>query len=982
MLLTGEGGSSNGAGGAGGGGNSGWKLVLASVPFGAAHLGGELVTELEGRNVGVTWTTAYQRGGGHPSFVDLCTMLVVSILVWSLVGAYLEQVLKDPEYGERRSVCFCAEDLAACCCRRNWGERQSRRKSSNLRSPLLNEDDDDDDDDDAAEENDPHHEAVVMDADTLVIVRRLTKTYKGNVCSPASNTKLAVHGLSFSLQRNQIFCLLGHNGAGKTSTIKAMTNGSFDNGRIRYHLPSSERGSSSNNNNNNQRVQSYDMSSPSDRKHIQSHIGLCPQHDVLWNECTPNEHVRFFARLKGMNDDDIVEEEVKRLVAQIRLPAGDENRPVGEFSGGNRRKVSLATAMVGNPSVVYLDEPTSGMDPSSRRGVWEVLQSLKKGRAIVLCTHFMDEADLLGDRIGIMANGKMAAVGSSLFLKHTFGRGYQLTVRPRYNTSNKDHTITADTTTKKEKKEKIPSPVETAVTTLIPSSALKSSIVRKGKIVQEMYELPLASQTLFPTLLRELERLKVKDLTIGQTTLEEVFLEVGKRLHQKLSGGGEEEKLSDEESTAEKTALDVDASQAAPLPLRYTSTNGSFSSRLLNRLLKEERKSVGACCASSCPRWIRRVCSSFMICKTRWTTTVRSPNMVATQMIIPIVMVTLAFGSTSFFQTTPYVIPPPLALRNFSSFSSGGCAVDLTGFQRNPTARKHVLATLSSLGWNDDAPPSSLSSFVREWSTISDMEKNLTAGLLLPFMSEASTNHVLPSCGGLIYQDVMDKDVDTTGHAYFSNGATVLSINSSIVPSSAMFLNVRTNSMLRDLLASSDKHSNMRVETISHPFPYHVPQVIDTASLFLPMFVGMGFLSSGLGGLALVADRESHRRVVLRLRGLPSSSYICGNLLFDVVVLGGPLMLLSVMLIHWFNCVWLMGVRLVGFLLLVLLGTVGTAALGYSSSYLFRDRSMAARIVPAGLPAVTVIPFVVTFVMTDKNLVKQLSTLFCVASSH
>ena len=91
------------------------------------------------------------------------------------------------------------------------------------------------------------------------------------------------------------------------------------------------------------------------------------------------------------------EKTIEDLLNQINLPKGDNDRPVGLFSGGNKRKVSLAIAMVGNPQVVFLDEPTAGMDPVSRRSVWNLLQSFKRGRVIVLTTHFMDEADLLGD---------------------------------------------------------------------------------------------------------------------------------------------------------------------------------------------------------------------------------------------------------------------------------------------------------------------------------------------------------------------------------------------------------------------------------------------------------------------------------------------------------------------------------------------------------------------------------------------------------
>ncbi len=99
-----------------------------------------------------------------------------------------------------------------------------------------------------------------------------------------------------------------------------------------------------------------------------------------------------------------------------------------QLSGGNKRKLSVAIALCGGSKFVLLDEPTSGMDLSARRQLWNMLKEQKKDRIIILTTHYMDEADILGDRIGIMAGGKVTALGSSIFLKSKFGVGYNLTV--------------------------------------------------------------------------------------------------------------------------------------------------------------------------------------------------------------------------------------------------------------------------------------------------------------------------------------------------------------------------------------------------------------------------------------------------------------------------------------------------------------------------------------------------------------------------
>ncbi len=98
------------------------------------------------------------------------------------------------------------------------------------------------------------------------------------------------------------------------------------------------------------------------------------------------------------------------------------------LSGGQKRKLSVAIALVGDSKLVMLDEPTSGMDLTARRELWNMLKEEKEGRVMVLTTHFMDEADILGDRIGIMANGTLLCCGSSLFLKNKFGVGYRLNI--------------------------------------------------------------------------------------------------------------------------------------------------------------------------------------------------------------------------------------------------------------------------------------------------------------------------------------------------------------------------------------------------------------------------------------------------------------------------------------------------------------------------------------------------------------------------
>lgn len=166
-------------------------------------------------------------------------------------------------------------------------------------------------------------------------------------------------------------------------------------------------------------------------------MGVCPQHDVLFELLTTEEHLNIFYDLKGA-DPKLKKAEIEKLMKDVGI-YDKKNALASQLSGGNKRKLSVAIALCGNSKFVLLDEPTSGMDLSARRQLWNMLKEYKKDRIILLTTHYMDEADILGDRIGIMTSGKVTALGSSIFLKSTFGVGYNLTVVK--NTSDKNESI-------------------------------------------------------------------------------------------------------------------------------------------------------------------------------------------------------------------------------------------------------------------------------------------------------------------------------------------------------------------------------------------------------------------------------------------------------------------------------------------------------------------------------------------------------------
>jgi len=226
---------------------------------------------------------------------------------------------------------------------------------------------------------------------------------------------VAVDGTNINMYNGQIFALLGHNGAGKTTTISMLT------GLIEPTAGAAKV---------------FDINIFEDMAEMRRILGVCPQHDVLFEFLTPMEHLMLFAAFKGAPSSQI-KQQAEQMIADIDLIDAKDNI-AKNLSGGQKRKLSVGIAMIGESKIVMLDEPTSGMDTSARRRLWDMLKRNKQGRIVILTTHYMDEADILGDRIAIMADGKVQCCGSSLFLKNRFGVGYNLVFAKKDREPNPD----------------------------------------------------------------------------------------------------------------------------------------------------------------------------------------------------------------------------------------------------------------------------------------------------------------------------------------------------------------------------------------------------------------------------------------------------------------------------------------------------------------------------------------------------------------
>ena len=223
-------------------------------------------------------------------------------------------------------------------------------------------------------------------------VQHVTKAYGSNV---------AVQDITFGVKRGEVFALLGPNGAGK-STIISLIRGDI--------LPSHK----------SDEIFVEDIPVSKRRAAARIHLGVCPQVDAC-DQMTVVEHLRFYARVRGVAD---IEHNVNEIIRAVGLDLL-QHRMAAKLSGGNKRKLSLAIALTGNPSVLLLDEPSSGMDVCAKRVMWRTLASVVPGRSLVLTTHSMEEADALADRAGIIGK-KMLAIGTSESLRRKLGDRYHV----------------------------------------------------------------------------------------------------------------------------------------------------------------------------------------------------------------------------------------------------------------------------------------------------------------------------------------------------------------------------------------------------------------------------------------------------------------------------------------------------------------------------------------------------------------------------
>ena len=211
----------------------------------------------------------------------------------------------------------------------------------------------------------------------------------------------AVDDVSFSVKKGEVFSLLGPNGAGKTTLIEILEGvRKKDSGDVR--------------------VLGCDPWQNADSLHRR--VGVIPQHFTFVDKSTPREAMKYYAKIFGVRVD------THRLLKEVLLE-DSANVLFENLSGGQKQKMGLALSLVNSPDILFLDEPTTGLDPNAKRAVWDVIRKFKaSGKTIILTTHYLEEAEHLSDRVAIMDHGRIIAIGTSDEIIASFGSGERLDV--------------------------------------------------------------------------------------------------------------------------------------------------------------------------------------------------------------------------------------------------------------------------------------------------------------------------------------------------------------------------------------------------------------------------------------------------------------------------------------------------------------------------------------------------------------------------
>eukprot|EP01066_Platyproteum_vivax_P014538 Platyproteum_vivax@DN6504_c0_g1_i1.p1 len=311
-----------------------------------------------------------------------------------------------------------------------------------------------------------------------VQVSDLRKVFKAPKKAPSL---VAVDNVSFGVEMSECFGYLGVNGAGKTTTLRMLTGDEFVTAGAAFIDGKSVL---------------------TQQQAVRKVIGYCPQFDAHIGQLTGREHLTLYCKIKGIKQS-VLQTYIEDMIIRLGIEECVD-RQVHTYSGGNKRRLSLGIALIGNPRVVFLDEPTTGVDPASRRFVWNLIERTLVNRSIILTSHSMEECEALCHRVGIMAKGNLQCIGSLPHLKSKFGNGYKVV-------------ITVDDVTKLEQ-------LSAFMTTTFPGSV---EIETTGLHLTVQVPKTIQLSEIFRILeeQKESEDLPISSYAVSETTLEQIFIQ-------------------------------------------------------------------------------------------------------------------------------------------------------------------------------------------------------------------------------------------------------------------------------------------------------------------------------------------------------------------------------------------------------------------------------------------------------------------------
>uniref|UniRef100_A0A8C6M0S8 ATP binding cassette subfamily A member 12 n=1 Tax=Nothobranchius furzeri TaxID=105023 RepID=A0A8C6M0S8_NOTFU len=347
----------------------------------------QYATRYEAQGEGIQWSNSYTSpiSGDMASFGWLCWLLFIDSILYFFIGGYIRMVFPG-KYGIPAPWYF---PFQLSFWTNLFSNNGSRGSKGLLFSNIM--------------KNQPSTLAHQTGEDFLelpvgVELHGLTKMY---------GDKAAIQNLNISFYESHVTSLLGHNGAGKTTTMSLLTG---------LYAPTS----------GSIEVYGKDMQANIDK--VRRELGVCMQYDVLFDHMTTKEHLLLYGQIKAPNwSRKELHEQVRTILEETGMYAHRHKR-VGTLSGGMKRKLSISIAFIGGSRLVVLDEPTTGVDPCSRRSIWDIVIQHKKNRTIIMSTHHLDEAEVLSDRIAFLEKGGIKCSGSPFYLKDKLGQGYKLTL--------------------------------------------------------------------------------------------------------------------------------------------------------------------------------------------------------------------------------------------------------------------------------------------------------------------------------------------------------------------------------------------------------------------------------------------------------------------------------------------------------------------------------------------------------------------------